>query len=471
MLLKRFYDAGLAQASYLLGCQAAGEAIVVDPNRDIEQYVRAAAEEGVKITRVTETHIHADFVSGSRELAARTGAELLLSDEGGDDWSYRFGGADGVRLLKDGDTIRVGKVRLDVHHTPGHTPEHLSFIVTDSAATDRPMGVLTGDFIFVGDVGRPDLLERAAKVAGTMDASARALYHSIQRFKQLQDYLQLWPGHGAGSACGKALGAVPSTTLGYERLSNWALNTPNEEAFVAAVLAGQPEPPRYFAHMKKVNRDGPKVLGGIARVPKLEDAQLESVLHNGRLVVDTRSAVAFASGHVPGTINVPLNRSFTTYAGSLLPYDQDFLLIADAGLDEAVRALRMIGLERVSGRFGASAVDAWRESGKALGVTQQLSPADLDKLVREGAVHVVDVRDASEWEEGHLPRVGNLPLNQLPDRMAELPRDIPIAVHCKTGSRAAIAASLMRANGVPNVSILAGGFDGWKAEGRPVETT
>ena len=469
MLLKRFYDAGLAQASYMVGCQAAGEAIVVDPNRDVEQYVRAAAEEGVKITRVTETHIHADFVSGSRELAARTGAELLLSDEGGEDWTYGFGGADGVRLLKDSDTIRVGKVRLDVHHTPGHTPEHLSFIVTDSAATDRPMGVLTGDFIFVGDVGRPDLLERAAKVAGSMDASARALYHSIQRFKQLQDYLQLWPGHGAGSACGKALGAVPSTTLGYERLANWALNTPNEEAFVAAVLAGQPEPPRYFAHMKRVNRDGPKVLGGLARVPKLDDSQLESVLRNGRLVVDTRSAVAFASGHVPGTVNIPLNKSFTTWAGSLLPYDQDFLLLADAGLDEAVRSLRMIGLERVSGRFGLSAIEAWRESGKAMGVTRQLSPSDLDKLVRDGEVHVLDVRAPSEWSAGHLPRVANLPLGQLPDRMGELPRDIPIAVHCQSGGRSAIAASLLRANGFQNVSNVAGGYGAWVAEGRPVE--
>ena len=469
MLLKRFYDAGLAQASYLIGCQATGESIVVDPNRDVEQYVRAAADEGVKITHVTETHIHADFVSGSRELAARAGAQLLLSDEGGADWSYAFAETDGARLLKDGDTIRVGKVRLDVHHTPGHTPEHLSFIVTDSAATDRPMGVLTGDFLFVGDVGRPDLLERAAKIAGTMDASSRALYHSVQRFKQLQDYLQLWPGHGAGSACGKSLGAVPSTTLGYERLANWALTAPNEEAFVADVLAGQPDPPRYFAQMKRINRDGPRVLGGVARVPRLDDSQLESVLRNGRLVVDTRSAVVFASGHVPGTINLPLNRNFTTWAGSLLPYDQDFLLIADGAPDDAVRALRMIGLERVSGWFGTSAVEAWRSAGHAIGVTQQLSPADLDKLMQAGAVEVVDVRDPSEWSASHLPRVANLPLGQLPDRLAELPRDRPIAVHCQGGGRSAIAASVLRANGFANVSNVPGGFGAWVTEGRPVE--
>ncbi|MEO8623348.1 MAG: MBL fold metallo-hydrolase, partial [bacterium] len=203
MLLKRFYDSKLAQASFLLGCQVTGEAIVVDPNRDIDQYLRAAEDEDLRITQVTETHIHADFVSGSRELAAKAGAQLLLSAEGGEDWRYAFAAESNARLLKDGDGITVGRVHLDVIHTPGHTPEHICFLVTDGAATDWPMGALTGDFIFVGDVGRPDLLERAASMVGTMEASAHALFHSIQRFKTYPDYLQLWPGHGAGSACGK----------------------------------------------------------------------------------------------------------------------------------------------------------------------------------------------------------------------------------------------------------------------------
>jgi hydroxyacylglutathione hydrolase len=238
MLLKRFYDPKLAQASYLVGCAATGEALVVDPNRDVDQYVTAADDEGLRISHVTETHIHADFVSGSRELAARTGAKLYLSDEGGPDWRYAFAAADGAMLLRDSDSFMVGTVRVEALHTPGHTPEHMTFLITDTATTDRPMGAFTGDFIFVGDVGRPDLLERAAKVAGTMEAGARTLYHSIQRFKGLPDWLQLWPGHGAGSACGKALGAVPSTTLGYERISNWALNAESEDAFVREVLAG-----------------------------------------------------------------------------------------------------------------------------------------------------------------------------------------------------------------------------------------
>src|SRR6476659_3765655 len=257
MFFRRFYDDQLAQASYLLGCQATGEALVVDPNRHLEPYLRGAEAEGLRITHVTETHIHADFVSGSRELAARAGARLLLSAEGGPEWSYAFARDAGATLLRDGDRFMVGNIRFDVLHTPGHTPEHLSFLVTDTPATDRPMGAITGDFIFVGDVGRPDLLEKAARVAGTMRASAHALFGSIQRFKQLPDYLQLWPGHGAGSACGKALGAVPSSTLGYERIANWAFTAGSEAEFVKLVLEGQPAPPRYFAVMKRLNRDGP----------------------------------------------------------------------------------------------------------------------------------------------------------------------------------------------------------------------
>jgi hydroxyacylglutathione hydrolase len=211
MILKRFYDEKLAQASYLLGCGATGEALVVDPNRDVQQYIDAAAAEDLRLTHVTETHIHADFVSGTNELAARTGARAYLSDEGGRDWSYAFAGAIDAVLLRDGHEFRVGNIRVRVMHTPGHTPEHLSFVVTDTAGADQPMGVFTGDFVFVGDVGRPDLLEKAAGVTGTMEAGARQLFDSIQRIRTLPDFVQLWPGHGAGSACGKSLGAVPST--------------------------------------------------------------------------------------------------------------------------------------------------------------------------------------------------------------------------------------------------------------------
>ena len=472
MLLKRFYDTPLAQASYLIGCQATGDALVIDPNRDVEQYVAAAAAEGLRIAHVTETHIHADFVSGSRELAARTGARLYLSAEGGTDWQYGFAKADGAELLRDGSRFSVGRVRVDVLHTPGHTPEHLAFMITDTAATDRPMGVFTGDFIFVGDVGRPDLLEKAAGVAGTMEAGARQLYASLQRFKSLPPWLQLWPGHGAGSACGKALGAVPQSTLGYELLVNWGLTAASEEEFVRGVLEGQPAPPAYFAQMKRINRDGPRVLGSRQKPAALAPAQLAAVLERGGLVVDTRPAASFAAGHVGGTINIPLNGAFTGWAGWLIPYDADFHLIVNDGgrtLDEVVRNLAMIGLDRVAGWFGPEAIAAWAEAGRPLDVVSQLRPEDVAGPLRSGEVTVIDVREESEWDAGHLPGVVNIPLGTLPRRLAEIPADRPVVLHCQGGGRSAIAASLLQANGIHDAANLAGGFRAWKAAGLPVD--
>jgi hydroxyacylglutathione hydrolase len=390
MIVERFFDEKLAQTSYLIGCAATGEALVMDASRDVEQYVNAAARQRLAITHIAETHIHADFVSGSRELAERTGGRLHLSDEGGADWRYGFATEYDAVLLKDGDTFDVGNVKVDVLHTPGHTPEHLSFVITDTAAADRPMGVLTGDFIFVGDVGRPDLLEKAAGVAGTMEAGARTLFGSLQRFKRdMPDYVQIWPGHGAGSACGKSLGAVPQSTLGYEKLFNWGLAAETEEEFVAGVLAGQPEPPKYFAQMKRMNRAGPPVLGHRELPARLSASQLRPLPGNAGLVIDTRHARDFAAGHVPGTISIPLNRSFSTWAGWLVPYHRDFHLIIDHEcehcLAEAMHDLSMIGLDRVAGWFGLDVLDAVESDG---GLEQRSrSPAsELAARVRTGAV-------------------------------------------------------------------------------------
>ena len=473
MLLKRFYDAKLAQASYLIGCAATGEALVVDPNRDVEEYIRAATAEGMKVTHVTETHIHADFVSGSRELAQRTGAQLLLSNEGDADWKYAFAAEAGATLLHDGDVFMVGNLKFEVLHTPGHTPEHLSFLVTDTPATDKPMGAITGDFVFVGDVGRPDLLEKAAKMAGTMEASARTLYKSLQRFKQLPDYLQIWPGHGAGSACGKSLGAVPFSTIGYERIANWGFTVADEREFVQMVLAGQPEPPRYFAEMKRINKEGPRVLGGFRRPERLPASRLASLLANGALVVDTRSAAEFAARHLPGTINIPLNKSFNTWAGWLVPYDRAFFLLVNDScshcVDEAVRDLAMIGLDRVAGYLGAGVLDEWAAGGRELGTVPQISAAELSERRQAGDVAVIDVRGHAEWEAGHVPGVENIPVGHLADHLNQVPRDRPVVVHCQSGARSAIAASVLRAKGFMNILNLTGGFAEWQARGHPVE--
>jgi len=472
MILKRFHDDKLAQTSYLVGCAVTGEAVVVDANRDVQQYIDAAAEEELRVTHVTETHIHADFVSGSRELAARTGARLYLSAEGGPDWEYGFAVEAGAVLLRDGDAFQVGNIRLAALHTPGHTPEHLTFLVTDGAAADQPIGALTGDFLFVGDVGRPDLLERAAGAHGTMEAGARALFRSIRRFRaEHPDWLQIWPGHGAGSACGKGIGALPQTTLGYEALFNWAFAHEDEDEFVTAVLAGQPEPPRYFAEMKRINRDGPPVLGGFARAPELPAQELGDLLGRGATVVDTRSADDYAVGHVPGTINIPLVRSFTTWAGWLVPYDQDFHLIADpAVVAEAVRDLAMIGLDRVAGFFDPAAVTASAGAGDGLGTIDRIDAEQLETRLRAGDVAVVDIRGVAEWEAGHIPGAPNIPLGYLADRLDDLPNGRPLVVHCESGGRSTIAASLLKARGVDAVVDFRGGFSEWQAAERPVES-
>jgi hydroxyacylglutathione hydrolase len=474
VLLKRFYDDKLAQASYLIGCEVTREALVLDPNRDAEQYVRAAKAHEMRITHVAETHIHADFVSGSRELVRRTGARLYLSGEGGPGWLYLYAEPDGARVLKNGDVFDVGTVRVEARHTPGHTPEHLSFVVTDTHSADRPMGIFTGDFVFVGDVGRPDLLERAAKVVGSADAAARTLFASLQEFKRLPDYLQVWPGHGAGSACGKSLSAMPQSTVGYELRFNWALSVAKEDEFVGLVLAGQPDPPKYFAEMKRVNRDGPRVVGDFPKPPRVDPTRLTEILASGGIIVDTRRAAEYAAGHIARTINIPFNNSFTTRAGWLVPYGRDVFLLVAEGDDAAAQVaadashdLSLIGLDRTVGYFDAAALAA----ASTLEKVPQMNGGELSEKLGEGdsAVTVVDVRERGEWEAGHIAGATHIPLGQLTDRVAELDRDRPLVLHCQSGGRSSIAASVLRAQGFTNVVNLSDGFAGWQRRGLPIE--
>jgi hydroxyacylglutathione hydrolase len=475
MILKRLYDDGLAQAGYVIGCDATGAALVVDPLRDVTPYLDAAKAEALRITHVTETHIHADFVSGSRELAQLTGASLHLSDEGGPDWRYGYAEAARAAPLKHGDRFDVGKVRLDVLHTPGHTPEHLAFLVTDTASSEAPIGMLSGDFLFVGDVGRPDLLERVANQRGTMEAAARQLFHSVQALRGLPDYLQIWPGHGAGSACGKALGALPQSTLGYERLANWGLRVRSETEFVATVLAGQPEPPPYFAEMKRINRDGPRLLGERSRPPRVDLARIDQLIADGIMVVDTRSSGDFAASHLPGTLNIPLNRAFTGWAGWLVPYTQDFALVVDAArlgaVDQAVRELGLIGLDRIAGfaELDASALDRRRAAGARPATIRSLTVDQVAQQLRQDSTTLVDVRGRAEWDAGHIAGARHIPLGELASRQREIPTSGTIVVHCQTGSRAAIAASLLQRLGRTNVVKFEGGYSAWQAAGHAVE--
>ena len=467
MILERVFDSLLAQTGYLIGCEVTRTAIVIDPNRDVDRYIETAERERLTITHVTETHIHADFISGSRELATRTGAQLLLSGAGGRDWQYSFANASNARLLRDGDTIDVGSIRIVVRETPGHTPEHICFLATDRTMSDRPIGMATGDFIFVGDVGRPDLLERAANVEGSMKTMARTLFRSLRATKTLPDYLQLWPGHGAGSACGKSLGSMPATTLGYERIANWAFQIEDESEFVAEVLAGQPEPPTYFARMKVVNRDDPPTAPPPHELAQLDITSLERAFAAGAAVIDVRPSADFAVGHIPGTTNIPMGTSFSKWAGTFLSYDQDIVLLSDdwERVDRGRHALMLIGMDRVVARGGSEVRAAWRRTNGALQTVPRVDMREISSSGRE----VVDVRGASEWTSGHVPGAEHHYLGNLVSSMRGVPRDTPLVLYCQGGTRASIGASLLQAEGFTNVATAPGGMGTWEEAGLPTE--
>lgn len=462
MLLKYFYDQKLAHASYMVGCQRANVAAIIDPGRDIDQYIEMAQREGVTITAVAETHIHADYVSGARELADRVGAKLYVSDEGPSDWKYLYLDEYDHQLVHDGDHFMVGNIKFDVLHTPGHTPESVSFVLTDQGGgADRPMGIFTGDFVFVGSIGRPDLLEEAAGLAGTAEPGARDLYQSAERFKSMPDYLQVWPAHGAGSACGKGLGAIPSSTVGYEKRFNPALQFTDEEAFVKYILADQPEAPKYFAVMKRVNKEGPRILGEGHHHSMLDVATLPEAVEAGT-VVDLTPSSEFANGHVPGSINIPIGM-LAAWAGWLVDYDRPTYLICKPDqLEEAARVLHKIGVEEIVGGFDADEV---RASDLATEVYSTGTPADLSEVIESGEVQLIDVRSNDEWTAGHIEQARHRFLGRLPENVEELATNKKVVIQCRSGARSAIGASILQAAGIKNVVNLTGGYMAWKADG------
>lgn len=442
MIIRNFYDDRLAQASYLVGCAATGEAIVIDPLRDPQPYLDMAESLGLHIVAITETHIHADYISGTRELAAKTGARMHLSDEGTELWKYEFPEIASAQLLKDGDIIKIGNLTLRALHTPGHTPEHLSFLLTDHPASDEPHSLFTGDFVFVGDVGRPDLLERAANFKGTMEAGARQLFQSLRLLDQYDDSLLIWPAHGAGSACGKSLGGSPVTSLGYERKTNWALKIKNEDQFVDEVLSGQPEPPFYFKEMKRLNKVGPTILGDIPTVQK--------VAVPASRILDIRQREDLRAGYIRGAIAIPGDKGLTNWAGWLLSYNEPVTLIADSqeAADQADYDMRLIGLDVVSG---------WIPSTSFAQDSRVIVPTETCSGLRDGD-YVLDVRGLNEWKALHVEGGHHIPLGYLTQRMHELPRDQRIVVHCASGGRSPIAISLLLANGFTQVAEIAGGI-------------
>lgn len=453
MLLRYFYDEKLAQASYMVGCQKTGEAIVIDPARNIEPYLKEAEKEGLRISATAETHIHADFVSGTREFAQRLGTTAYLSDEGDASWKYGFASEIDARLVKDGERFKVGNVTLEVMHTPGHTPEHISFVLYDRDQT-VPMGIFTGDFVFVGDIGRPDLLEEAAGIQGTTAVGAKQMFDSLKRFKALPDFVQVWPGHGAGSACGKALGAIPTSTVGYEKATNWALQMEDEAAFVKELTTDQPEPPNYFAMMKRVNKEGIAVTTTLS-APRAADASELTELVQTMQVVDTRDGKSFAAGHVPGTLNIPYNSKFVTWAGWLLDFDHDIAVIAEPDQLQMIQTdLQSVGLDRF-----VTVVDVANLSDEQL--TERYPDWSADQAMQAaeaGDVFVLDVRNKTEWDGGHYAQANRILLGKLATRHQEIPTDRPVAVHCASGVRSRMAVSVLQSLGIKDVINIEGGY-------------
>ncbi|MGG4442732.1 MBL fold metallo-hydrolase [Brevibacillus fortis] len=465
MLLRYFYDEKLAHASYLVGCQKTGEAIVIDPSRNLAPYFQVAKAEGVSIVAATETHIHADFVSGARELGAVYQAKLFLSNEGDEDWKYQYLEGLNHQLVHDGDRFFIGNLLFEVMHTPGHTPESISFLLTDLGGhADRPIGIFTGDFVFVGDIGRPDLLEKAAGIKGTSDSGARDMFQSLQKFKQLPDYMQVWPAHGAGSACGKALGAVPSSTVGYEKLFNWAMSHTNEEEFVHALLDGQPEPPKYFAVMKRVNKEGPALLKELPVVQEFNSLEpVEDFLENGQ-ILDTRPFQQFAKGHLAGTLHIPFNKSFANWAGWIVDYNRAVHVLATPDeLNEILQALHSVGIDNVESFIDSGKL--MEREASSLETIDEVTPLEIAERVEKGELHVVDVRNLTEWNEGHIRDAQHIMLGTLTMRLDEIPHDKPLLVQCRSGARSAIGASILKANGFKDVMNLSGGILKWQIDG------
>lgn len=447
MYFKQIFDRKLAQYSYLIGCQQSGEAIVIDPLRDVDQYFDLAAEENLELVAAADTHIHADYVSGLRELAEK-GLKVYASDEGDSDWKYEWliGSDYNFELIRHGDRFKLGNIRFEVLHTPGHTPESVSFLVVDGAATDEPMGIITGDFVFVGDVGRPDLLETAAGVKGVMEPSARTLYRSLEEFRKLPDYLQIWPGHGAGSACGKSLGAVPDSTVGYERITNPALQAAtSEDEFVSYILDGQPEPPLYFARMKAWNRDGAPVLGSLPRPVRVSPDRIPQ--GEDILVIDTRTADEYAKGHLKGSMLAMFgHKQFNTIAGSYADPDQKiYLVIGEENVEDAVRDLIRVGLDHIEGYIVPEDVEQHPDRV----VLEAIDFSQAVELSKEssGEVQVVDVRNSYEHRAGHLPDSINIAHTRLADQIDSLPKEKTLVVHCALGPRAIHAAALLDSRG------------------------
>jgi len=454
MFFRQFYLACLAQASYLIG--DGGEAAVVDPRRDVEEYLEEARANGLTIRHVIETHLHADFVSGHRELAARTGAKIYL------------GAAAGAKFdhvpVREGDEVRLGSVRLRFLETPGHTPESVSILVFEGSGDESPAAVLTGDTLFIGDVGRPDLL---GSVRSPQEL-AGLLYDSLhEKLLSLPDSVRVYPAHGAGSMCGRNISSETSSTIGEQRRFNYALQPMARQDFIGMMTTDLPEAPAYFGRDAAINREGPELLGELPPVRAIPAGEAAQMREAGAVVLDTRSAREYGTGHLPGSFHIGLSGQFASWAGTVLPADAAILLVAEDP-DRAAEArtrLSRVGLDRVAG-FLEGGVQAWSEAGRPLASTEQIGVEELARRLEEpGAPRVFDVRRPAEWGDGHIPSALHVPLNALERDAPAEEAGKPVATVCAGGYRSSIAASILERKGFRRITNVVGGMAAWTQAG------
>lgn len=460
LVFKTIQTEGIAELSYLLGDDDEGVAAVFDPRPDCDVYVDLAREVGVAITHIFETHIHADLVSGSRELAARLdGAKIYVSHEGGASYEFEH------EKIKDGDRFEFGETVITAKHTPGHTPEHMSYLLADVDLANEPWGILTGDSLFVSSAGRPDLLGEKHT-----QQLAEQQFHTLRDFYlKLPDHVMIFPNHGAGSPCGADIGARLTSTIGYERKFNKFLQFPDVQSFTDFALKTAPPMPHYYPVMKKVNARGPEILGRLPRVAALPPKQFNDAIEKKiGVLVDVRSALAFGGGHIAGALSIPGSPILSIWAGWMLAPNEPILLVLehDDELEEILPLFVRTGYTKFAG-YLLGGMKAWDAAGFPLAKIGQMDVHELHS--RNGELQIVDVRSPNEWKKGHVPRARHIFLPQLRERMTELDRDKPTAVYCASGYRASIAASILRPNGFENVWNVPGSWEAWKKAGFPTE--
>jgi hydroxyacylglutathione hydrolase len=461
MVFERFDVPGLSHYSYIVGC--GGSVAVIDPKRDIDTYLEFAKRTGLRITYVLETHIHADYASGARALADATGAELCLSAY---DKGEAFDCSFPHRELHDGDELTLGKIKLRTLHTPGHTPEHISFLLSEPANGDHPTALFSGDFLFIGSVGRPDLLGEGEKLE-----LAKKLYRSVQNLAALPDGLMIFPGHGAGSLCGAGMAQRDQSTLGYERATNPFLQTQTEQTFIDTVLGSVPEFPDYYRKMKKLNAAGAPAFAQLPGGEQLKVKEFEAKLkETNAVVLDLRRPEAFGGAHIPSSINIGAGNNLSMWAAWVLPYDQPILLVGDANtdLDAARRSLVRVGLDSVVGSLRGG-IASWLESGREQAHVPQVSVRELQTAIAApAAITVLDVRNPGEWKSGHIEGALHISGGDLPKQIENVPADRSIYVICGSGYRSSVSASVLAHHGRVQIANVNGGMSAWKSQGLPV---